>query len=249
MINQITEDIIDYELITDHVKKPGDNDVHVWEFNRWAYNEQLEYSHYLLNESEQCRAKRFRFREDHDLFVLGRYFTKIMLAHYTGNIHQNVNIDTDLYGKPTSGMNLFFNISHSGDQLLLGFSNTPIGVDIERNNPDVDIVKIAENHFSEAEIKQLMNSQGAVRADIFFEIWTKKEALIKGIGNGLSIPLQDFNVINSNEKVLWEFPTENNYGNWYVQNIDTKHGFKAAFATQNQIAKLSYFSLDNLKRY
>ncbi len=43
----------------------------------------------------------------------------------------------------------------------------------------------------------------------------------------------------------WEFPTEENYGNWYVQNIETKRGFKSAFATQNEIVDLSYFCLDN----
>ncbi len=90
-----------------------------------------------------------------------------------------------------------------------------------------------------------MNCTKDERVEAFFEIWTKKESLIKGIGKGLSIPLKDFNVINRNGKVLWDFPTEKNYGNWYVKNIETIQGFKSAFATQDEKVNLSYFCLDN----
>lgn len=245
MYNQISVDIFDSQMLSNKVEKLEEQDVHLWGIHRNVYNELKNYSEYFLNEDEQNRAQRFRFRKDHDLFVIGRYITKILLAYYTENTPESVKINPDSFGKPTCEMDLFFNISHSDDQLLLGFSNSDIGVDIERNDPVVDIERIGERHFSEIELQKIMNCTIDERAEAFFEIWTKKESLIKGIGKGLSIPLQDFNVTNRNGKVLWEFPPEANYGNWYVQNIETKQGFKSAFATQNEIVDLSYFCHDN----
>jgi len=232
-------------MLSNKVEKLEEQDVHLWEVDRNVYKDLKNYSKYLLNEDEKNRALRFRFRKDHDLFVIGRYTTKIMLAYYTDNTPENVKIIPDSFGKPACEMNLFFNISHSGDQLLLGFSNSEIGVDIERIDPAVDIEGIGKSHFSEIEFQIMMNCTRDERAETFFKIWTKKESLIKGIGKGLSIPLQDFNVTHQNGKVLWELPNEKNYGNWFVHNIETKKGFKSAFAIQKEKVNLSYFHPDN----
>lgn len=240
-----SEELFDFQIITDRIEKPEDTDVHLWEINRNVYDEQKSYSEYFLNEDEQDRAQKFRFRKDHDLFVIGRYFTKMLLACYTESAPENVKIIPDLFGKPACNSNLFFNISHSGDQLLLGFSKSEIGVDIERIDPSVDIEKIGGSHFSELELQKMMTCSRDKRAETFFEIWTRKESLIKGIGKGLRIPLQDFNVTNPNGKVLWKLPAEENPGDWFVQNVEPQQGFKAAFATQNGLDKLSYFCVDN----
>ncbi len=205
------------------------------------YNDLKSCSEYVLNEDEQNRARRFRFRKQHDMFVIGRYITRILLAYYNGCTPENVKIIPDSFGKPKCDSDLFFNISHSGDQLLLGFSKSEIGVDIEWNNPAVDIERVGKRHFSEIEFQKIMSCTEPERIEAFFEIWTKKESLIKGIGKGLSIPLQEFDVTNCNGKVLWEVPNRQNYGNWYVHNIETKHGFKSAFATQMESVDLSYF--------
>ncbi len=245
MYHQIPENIFNALALSNKVEKLEKQDVHLWGIHRNFYNEQKNYSEYFLNEDEKNRAQRFRFSKDHDLFVLGRYITKILLAYYTERTPESVKIIPGSFGKPACELDLFFNISHSGDQLLLGFSNSEIGVDIERNDPAVNIERIGERHFSEIELEKIMDCTKEERADEFFEIWTKKESLIKGIGNGLSIPLQDFNVTHPNGKVLWESPSEKNYGDWYVQNIETKQGFKSAFATQNKIVDLNYFCYGN----
>lgn len=245
MYHQITEDIFDSQMLLNQVEKLEQQDVHLWGVHRNVYDEQKSYSEYFLNDEEQNRAQKFRFRKDHDLFVIGRYVTKILLAYYSGGTPESVNIIRDSFGKPKCDLDLFFNISHSGDQLLLGFSNSKIGVDIEKNDPKVDMERIGGSHFSEIELQKIMNCSRDERSEAFFEIWTKKESFIKGIGKGLHIPLKDFNVTDQNGKVLWEIPTEKNYGNWYVQNIETRQGYKSAFATQNELVDLSYFCHEN----
>lgn len=245
MYHQNSVDIFNAQMLANKVEKLEEQDVHLWSTHKDIYDELKKYSDYFLNEDEQNRAQRFRYRKQHDLFVVGRTITKIMLAYYTESTPESVNITTDSFGKPTCEKNLFFNISHSDNQLLLGFSKSDIGVDIERNDPTVDIERIGESHFSKMELQKMMNFTKDERADAFFEIWTKKESVIKGIGKGLSIPLQNFNVSNRNGKVLWELPVEKSYGDWYVQNIETKRGFKSAFATQNGKVDLCYYCYEN----
>lgn len=251
MHHQIPEDIFNSTKLSNIVGSLEEQDVHIWRIHSGFYDELKSYSEYFLSKHEQNRASRFRFRVDHDLFVIGRYITRILLAYYTESTPQSVKITPDSFGKPTCEKNLFFNISHSGDQLLLGFSNSEIGVDIERKDPSVHIEKIVESHFSKNEFQEIKNCTKGERADTFFQIWTKKESLIKAIGKGLSIPLKDFNVANRDGKVLWEFQANEDYGNWYVQNIETEQGFKSAFATQNEVVNLSSFShdLSNLVRH
>lgn len=238
-------DIFDLQMLPNRVAKLEEHDVHVWAVNRSIYDELKNYSDYFLNEDEQNRAKRFRHQKDHDLFVIGRSFTKVLLAYYTESTPDKVAILPDSFGKPTCELNVYFNISHSDNQLLLGFSNSEIGVDIEKKDAKTDIEKIGERHFSATEFQKMMSFSGDERTESFFDIWTKKEALIKGIGKGLSIPLQDFNVTHPTGKVLWKFPAEKEHGNWYVQNIEAKKGFKSAFATQNEVVAITYFSQEN----
>ena len=245
MIKRTLEDMFRPEMLSNTVGRLEERDVHLWVINRIAYRVRNTYSEYFLSEDEQNRAQRFRFSRDRDLFVMGRYITRILLAHYAGSTPDKVNIMPDAFGKPSSDLRLCFNISHSHDQLLLGFSDSPIGVDIERRDSLADIESLGESHFSEIEFQMLMNVAKDKRCDKFFEIWTKKEALIKGIGKGLSISLQDFNVMGWNGKVQWGLPAMQQYGDWYIRELEAKPEYKSAFATQNATANLGHFRLNN----
>lgn len=245
MIHRTLEEIFNTEVLSNRVGRLEEHDVHLWVINRVECRDQNNYSEYFLNEDEQNRAQRFRFSRDRDLFVMGRYITRKLLAHYSGSTPEMVKIVPDASGKPLSDLKLCFNISHSCDQLLLGFSNSVIGVDIEKKNSSADIESIGESHFSEIEFQMMMNDTKNRRCDKFFEIWTKKESLVKGIGKGLSISLQDFNVTGWYGKVQWNHSSGQTYGDWYVREFDAMPGYKSAFATMNETINLSHFHLVN----
>ncbi|MEX2573310.1 MAG: 4'-phosphopantetheinyl transferase superfamily protein [Balneolaceae bacterium] len=245
MTNRTLEEIFDPEVLSNKAGRLEEGDVHLWVINRIACREQNNYSEYFLSEAEQNRAQRFRFSRDRDLFVLGRHITRILLAHYAGSDPDKVKIVPDASGKPSSDLRLNFNISHSHDQLLLGFSNSAIGVDIEKIDSSVDIKSLGESHFSEIEFQIMMNDTKNKRCDRFFEIWTKKESLVKGIGKGLRISLQDFNVTGWNGKVRWGLPTGQMVEGWHVRELEAKPGYKSAFATRNATVNLSHFRLKN----
>ena len=236
MVKRTLEDLLDLEVLSNSVGRLGKRDVHLWVANRVSCRERNNLAEFFLSEDEQNRAQRFRFSRDRDLFVMGRYITRRLLAHYAGSTPDKVKIVTDASGKPSTDLGLNFNISHSHDQLLLGFSDSVIGVDIEKKDYLADLESLGDSHFSEIEFQIMMDDAKGKRCDTFFEIWTKKESLVKGIGKGLGLSLQDFNVMGCNGKVQWCLPAVQT-GDWYVRELEAEPGYKSAFATQYATVK------------
>src|SRR2546423_7139939 len=90
---------------------------------------------------------------------------------------------------------LQLNVSHSAGIVLLAFTRRrEIGVDIEQIRRDFDLPAIANRFFSVEEQEQLARMSDQERPEGFFRCWTRKEAYIKATGDGLSLPLSQFDV-------------------------------------------------------
>lgn len=240
-IHRPLSDLFDSEALSSSVGRLEEGSVHLWVIYRVGSHNRVNGAVDLLSEQEQIRADRFRSERDRNLFVSGRYFTRILLACYAEISPEHITIETDAFGKPFSDVRPHFNISHSNDLLLLGFSDTPIGVDIEQKDPLIEIEHLGMNHFAEAEVQRLMTDKETGRLDTFFDTWTKKESVIKGIGKGFHIPLQEFDVVNRDGNVRWDLSNGQSYGDWYVRGVDTNPGYASSYATQNPASKLRTF--------
>lgn len=240
-IHRPLSDLLDFEALSSSVGRLEEDSLHLWVIYRVGSQSRVNGADRLLSEHERHRAQRFRSDRDRNLFISGRYFTRILLACYARISPGEVTIGTDAFGKPFSDVALHFNISHSHDLLLLGFSDTPIGVDVELKDPLTTIERLGKSHFAEAEFQQLMADEEAGRVDTFFDTWTKKESVIKGIGKGLHIPLQGFNVATRDGNVRWDHPIGHRHGDWYVRGVETNPGYASAYATQNPVSKLRTF--------
>jgi 4'-phosphopantetheinyl transferase len=85
---------------------------------------------------------------------------------------------------------LEFNVSHSGDCVLIGVtSRVQCGVDIESRRSNHGEFAVAQNFFCPREVEWLSRNENG-----FLRLWTTKEAIIKAVGRGLSIPLSDVDV-------------------------------------------------------
>ena len=96
-------------------------------------------------------------------------------------------------GKPFAPMlpDLHFNLSHAGADVLLAFARVePVGVDLERVDRRVEVEAIAERHFAPAEAAALARLAPGRRREAFLDLWTRKEAVLKAVGAGLSYGLQ-----------------------------------------------------------
>lgn len=187
----------------------ADDEVHVWRSSLVHSKSRLDDWYRLLGESEKQRANRFYFRRDRDRFVSAHGSLRQMLGTYLEMDPSVVGYDATPYGKPflTRGIGgdwLRFNISHSGDYALYAFSrNRELGVDIERVRTDIEIHEIAPRFFSTQEVEDLGSLSTDLQLRAFFLCWTRKEAYIKGVGEGLSMPLHTFDVsLKPNEPAL-----------------------------------------------
>lgn len=107
---------------------------------------------------------------------------------------------TTAYGKPSlieadNPQAVRFNMSHSGERALVAVtSGREVGVDIEEEKPISDLIDLARRFFAPGEVAELISLPDAARSAAFFRCWTRKEAVVKAVGEGLSYPLDGFEV-------------------------------------------------------
>ncbi len=119
------------------------------------------------------KAERLRLYEDKLRCITGGLLIKRFLGE--------APISKNKFGKPIAENGVEFNLSHSGDYVILAVSNQPIGCDIEKVKL-VSTAKMGRFVFGDKELKLLTSSTD--RLTVFFDLWTKKEALLKCIGEG-----------------------------------------------------------------
>jgi len=191
----------------------------------------------LLNEQELQRAHRFKFDIHRDRFIVARAFLRKILSLYTDIPPEKIEFNYGKRGKPwlaENPLDLQFNISHSDDVAVYGISQTAeIGIDVEKFSDKYEEA-VAKRFFSPQEYLELSELVPEQRARAFYQIWVKKEAIIKALGEGLYAPLADFSIHwnQQNEKILMA-PFE-----IYVQSIDISAAFSAAVAVTGPIKEI-----------
>ena len=165
-----------------------------------VYSADLDATHAdpdVLSEDELDRAARFRFERDRRRFVAARSALRRLLARYVDASPCEISFEYGPYGKPdVPGAPVSFNVSHAGSYALFAFGpRFELGVDVEvLGNSLVDDLLVAKRFFSPREIEVLRAYVPSARPRAFLRCWTRKEAFVKARGDGLSLPLHDFDV-------------------------------------------------------
>lgn len=152
----------------------------------------------LLAPDEQDRASRFRFPEHRDRFIAARGALRFVLGSLTQTDPSRLAFDYGPHGKPAlrhNPANLHFNLSHSGNLALISVTQAgALGVDIEKIDDRRAKPEIARRFFAPQEIAQLEALPGDAYTNAFFHCWTRKEAVLKAAGIGISGGLSSFAV-------------------------------------------------------
>jgi len=147
----------------------------------------------VLSVPEQRRADAFRFEQDRLLYTAGKVMSRQILASFSGVRPQDIifgfNANDRPFVKYPELNNFDFNLSHSGDYVVLAISDKPVGVDIEKIKP-IDI-NLAYECFHDQELAYLFSDRSE-QLERFFRLWTLKESYIKATGDGLAYPLKSF---------------------------------------------------------
>jgi len=174
--------------------------VHIWQLPLSLQPLQLDTLGKLLAEDETAQAERFRFPEHRRRFIARRGSARIILGRYLDIPPESLEFDRGTNGKPTlradtSSPLPTFNLSHSQELALLAVGQgRDIGVDLERIDSKLADTKIAEHQFARIEKEALEQMADAQWLEAFFHCWCRKEAFIKAVGKGLSLPLDLFAV-------------------------------------------------------
>jgi 4'-phosphopantetheinyl transferase len=178
--------------------RPGT--IHVWSIRLDPPAERVEQLGRFLAADEWERANRFRFAKHRRQYVVGRGALRTLLAAYLGSRPERVQFTYGPRGKPflapaPGAEGLQFNLSNSDELAVVGLVLGPeIGVDVEYLRPMPDCEQIAERFFSPSEREVLRGIPAAHKEEAFFNCWTRKEAYLKAVGEGLAAPLDSFDV-------------------------------------------------------
>jgi 4'-phosphopantetheinyl transferase len=170
--------------------------VHVWAWNLDVPPRPRDWG--ILCEEETLRARRFVFPRDRDRYVQSHSLMRKLLGSYAGVVPAAISYSSNAHGKPqlqpaSDGEPIYFNLTHSAGIAALAVSRSyKLGIDIEMIRPIER--EIAENYFSSHELCTLQSLPPGEWLAGFYRCWTSKEALLKGEGLGLNLPLDAFDV-------------------------------------------------------
>jgi len=216
--------------------------VHLWQLPLHASAKEVSAYYRLLSSEEQERALRFRVDRPRTEFVLTRGTLRTLLAQYLGSTPQEVQFRYELRGKPAleGESGLCFNVSHTDGLALMAFvMRRTIGIDVENMGREVDAQRLAERFFSAREVKALKRLNREELRAAFFRCWTRKEAYIKAKGDGLSLPLHEFDVSimrNETDALLATRPDPAESDRWMVCDVPVGPGYTAALAVRKDVA-------------
>lgn len=221
--------------------RPGQ--AHLWRFD--LHRVPAEWSARLLSRDEGARATRFRFDVHRRRFVAGRAVVRTILGRYMAREPSRLEFRYGPQGKPAlrSTSNVAFNLSHSDALALLVVASVdPLGVDVERIRFIPEMQAIARRMFSDPEASEVLAASNPLRTLKFFRCWTRKEAVVKALGGGLSIDLADFGVsLGPQPRVLSIHGDAREANEWTMTEVEPAPGYVAAVAIRSASIKLSCF--------
>jgi 4'-phosphopantetheinyl transferase len=180
--------------------KLGNDEVHVWRAALDHTPLQIDSCLRTLAVDERARAARFHFPRDREHFIVARGALRAILGFYLNRAPECLSFRYSSHGKPAltleSGEDpIRFNMSHSHGVALYAITcDREVGIDVECVRSNLEVEQIAGRFFSRQEIATLHALPAALRRYAFFLCWTRKEAYIKARGEGLSLPLDQFDV-------------------------------------------------------
>ncbi len=229
----------DLELTTD--------EIHVWCASLDHPVSRCQRLTQLLSRDERMRVERFHFEKDRKRFIVCRGILRTILGCYLSVQPSRLQFCYGKRGKPaladTFGKGTIrFNISHSNGVALFAFTrDREIGVDIEKIRDIAEMDQIAERFFSARENAVFRALPKSKKKEAFFNCWTRKEAFIKAIGDGLSYPLDKFDVSlvpGEPARLLRTEGDSKGASRWSIQELNPVSGFAAAFAVEGRIRRL-----------
>lgn len=193
----------------------------------------------LLTDHERAQLTTIQSTELKRRMIASMLLNRALLAHVTGGDPGDWAVLADARGAPTAWLNgkrqaLQTSRSRSEGMVAAAVSaRIRIGVDIEALGAHGADSSLARQFFSLSEIEALEVSDLSAREDLFFRIWTLKEAYIKARGLGFLLPLDSFALIPTADGIRFQPPADDVGGNWQFHSTGPSTQHRLAIACEN----------------
>lgn len=186
----------------------------------------------VLSEHELNKSSRYLNARDRERFISAKYLLRQLLSGLLSLDPGEIKFHT--YGNHKPAVEgIEFNIAHSGNYILIAISPSPVGVDIEQINTDFRYESILTPGFSTAEVSFIRTGDQPVSG--FYTLWTRKEAILKASGEGLTDELDQVQGLSAQVERAGHHYTINTF------SIQEDHVASLAIQTK-ETAGISYFS-------
>lgn len=223
-----------------------ENEIHIYQFPLADERKQSEIDEFVkvLSLDELTKANRFKFNKHRSNYITSRYYLRKLISNYTDLRPDEIIFEYTDKDKPFLKIEkIKFNLAHSGNRCVFAFiKNHELGIDIEHKREIPDAREICHRFFSKKEIEDLNKVSDENVSDTFLLCWTRKEAFIKAVGDGLSYPLAEFTVSLDKYKpeITGIMKDQDEIKLWKLYNIYAGEDYLSSLAVKGESGFMNY---------
>jgi len=216
--------------------------VDIWQIN---ISSNLQHVHVLLkvlNSEEVKRSDKYFSKADRNKYIIRHGALRYILAQYLKQPAANIAFKITENGKPVIdhlGGQFNFNLSDSADWVLIVVAKSAVGIDVELIKPNFSYEDILHLNFSEREIYYIKQQDSLKR---FFLLWTRKEAILKATGIGLTDHLLLIPSLDGTETVEGDLLSTQN--NWQLSSFEMRNEYAATVAASPSVKSFNFREFD-----
>lgn len=168
-----------------------------------------------------------------------------LLSAYCGRPVGHTDLGMGEHGKPYLAGGPGFNLSHCGSAAVVALAPAlELGVDLERPGRRRPHAELARRFFCPREADAVAAAEGAAREDVFLQLWTAKEAVLKALGRGLAFGLERLEFAAGAPAQLLHIAADGGEArHWQVHGLDAAAPWNGHVAWYGQARRLRRFCL------
>jgi 4'-phosphopantetheinyl transferase len=217
----------------------AEREAHVWCLSLSLTMDEQSYCFSILSPDEKLRAEKFYFDGVRQDFIAGRGLLRILLGRYLQMDPIRIQFEY-VSGRPVLDHPIRFNVSHSDGLGVFILSKSRVGIDVEHIRPLADLDGLAEHFFTEQESASIRSLAGQLKQEVFFKLWTCKEAYLKGLGTGLLRPLDQIEIILESRDILAK-------DEWQLGIFKPANDYQAAVAVEDPAVRIMFQPIKTMK--
>jgi 4'-phosphopantetheinyl transferase len=222
------------------------SEVHVFCFSLRAGDSELAEFIETLSEDEIARAERFHFECHRRRYIVGRATLRRIVAGWVEIDPALLEFTYGATGKPALGgkpaeSGIEFNLAHCEDLAVVAITrDAEVGIDLERVRFLPDFKELVARFFSRRESERFENLPAELKPCAFFNLWTRKEALLKATGEGIGHCLSQVEVTFLPGEPVRFLSLPRHVGaltEWRLKDLPIEQGYAAGLAWRSKSAK------------